>query len=481
MDEKHVSKKLLIKSSFWYVLSMFLTRSMAFITIPIFTRLMTKKDYGNFTVFATWQSILLIICSVDLYGTLNRARFDYPEKKDFRSYISSCLCLCTLITGTLFLAYIVFPHIFDRFFLLERRYMYIMFAYLFFVPAMNMFMTEQRINYRYKTSSALSIAATLSSPILGVALVVLMKDRDALLGRVIGQYCPYIILGIVFYAYYLCKSREISVSNWKYALRLGLPLAFSFLGSQILLSADLLVLKHMCTAEEVSYLSVTHSTSHIILILVQTLSIAWSPWLYDMLKKHCYETIKKMYNIFLWGMIFCTFGVLLVGPEVIQLLGGLKYRESIFVLPPNILCGIFTVLTAQFTNIEVYHKKPEYSAILTGGIAVVNIVLDVLGVKIWGYRAVCYTTVLCQILLIFIHYRLVQSLEAESNISKKTLFFSLAASLTLIPISLLLYQRNMIRYIFFAVVVGILVCILIIKRKECMILVRRIWKTDKEG
>lgn len=480
MSNKVVGKRTLLKSGFWYVVSMFLTRGMVFITMPIFTRIMTKEEYGNFSVFVSWQTILLIICSVDLYGTLNRARFDYPKANDFHSYISSCLSLSFLITITVFIAYSIFPRYFDRFFLLNRSYMFVMFAYLLTVPALNMFMTMQRIEYRYKTSSAISISVAILSPVFAIVMVLLMKDRDPVFGRIIGQFSLYIVLGIVFYVYFFSLSKEISVSCWKYALRIGIPLAFSYLGSRILLMADTIVLKHLCTGAEVSYLSVTHTASQIILILVQALNIAWSPWFYDMLKSHNYGEIKRTYRWYLWAMVFCTFAVILIGPELILVLGGKKYFESIYIFPLNVLCGVFAVFTAQFVDLETYHKRPEYAAILTGIVAVINVILDILGVKLFGYQAVCYVTVICQVLLVGLHYCVTKSMGNDKIISLKTLIFTLVTTIMLIPIALFMYQSNIIRGALFAIEVLIIITMIIIKRKDIMLIVKKKYNPNKE-
>ncbi len=481
MAERRVGKRLLLKSGFWYVLSMFLTRGMVFITMPIFTRLMSKEDYGNFYVYVTWQQILLIICSVELYGTLNRARFDFPDKKNYNCYIASTLCLSTLITGVVFVLYVLFPHLFDAFFLLDRKYMYVMFVYLFAVPALNTFQAKQRVEYRYKTSAAVSISLSILSPLLSLALLLLMKDSAPLYGRIIGQYALYITAGIAFYAYFLINSGRVSAAYWKYALGLGLPLVFNYLSSKILLSGDTLILKHMCTAEEVSYLSVTHTTSHIISVLVQTLNIAWAPWLYDMLKVNNHGEIRKVYRLYLWGMILATGAVLLVGPEVIRVLGGTGYKEAVYLLPPNILCGAFAVLTAHFVNIETYYHKQKYAAVLTGSVAILNVILNIIGVRLFGYMAVCYTTVLCQIILVLLHYYVTRSMEIRKMISVRTLASALLAMLLLIPIGLLLYQSNPIRYAVFGLCIVAVILIAIYKRNELKTVIRKLMKTKKKG
>ena len=480
MSDKEVSRRLLLKTSFWYTLSMFVTRAIGFITMPIFTSLMTKEEYGNFSVFASWQAILLTVCSIDLYGTLNRARFDYVEKKSFSSYVTSSLVLGSIVTGVVCVLYVLFPHVFDRFFLIDRKYMTVMFAYLFAVPALNMFQTTQRLSYKYKLSATISIGVALLSPVFAVILVLLMKN-DRLYGRIIGQYAPYTILGVVFYIYYLCQSRKIKVSNWAYALRIGIPLVFSYLGSRILLQVDTIVLKHMCTAEQVGTLSVSHSTSHLVLILVQTLNLSWAPWFYDMLKRKNYPEIRKLYKIYLWIMVAFTFVVLLIGPELVHFLGSGKYSESAYLLPANILCGVFTVLTTQFVNLETYHKKPEYAAILTGIVAALNIVLDIVGVKLWGYMAVCYTTIVCQILLITLHYIFTMKMSIREMLAAKTVVAAIGASVILIPVALLMYQHNVIRYTVAAVALIATIGFLVKYKGQIIGIVRKVMKKGEQN
>ena len=118
MDEKKqkegITTGALLKSGFWYTLSEFLTRAIGFITIPIYTRILTNAEVGDFSVYASWQVILVIVCGIEVYNTINRARFDYPLKKDFDAYITSCLLLSTIITTVVLFLYILFQDAFYK-------------------------------------------------------------------------------------------------------------------------------------------------------------------------------------------------------------------------------------------------------------------------------------------------------------------------------------------------------------------------------
>ena len=49
-----------LKSGFWYLIANFATKAMALITTPIFTRLLTKEEFGEYNNFISWMSIAVI-------------------------------------------------------------------------------------------------------------------------------------------------------------------------------------------------------------------------------------------------------------------------------------------------------------------------------------------------------------------------------------------------------------------------------------
>ena len=452
---------------------------MAFLTMPFFTRILSNDQYGEFTTFATYLSTMLIICSLEVYSTINRARFDFTGEGELDGYITSSLLLSTLFTGFLFVLYLVFPSLFERFFLMEHRYFIIMFAYLLTYPAFAMFHAKQRIAYRYKLSATIAFSILIAAYILSFALTIKLED-DRLFGRIFGQNSLYILAGIVFYVYFLFRSRHVTARALKYALRIGLPLVFAYFGSRLLLSSDVLVVKHMCSNEEVSYLSVTHSCNHIVLLLVQAMNNAWAPWFFDMLRLGNTALIRKTYRIYLWLAILGTWGVSLFGPELVMLLGGKAYSESVFILPVYILCGVFTVLTSQFSNLETYYKKPEYAAVFTGIAGVLNVLLNILGVKLWGYRMVAYSTLICQLLLVAMHYMFTKKMGVQDILPPKSLIVSLFSALLMIPVAFLLYQNSTVRYVFICMLAVAACVALIIKREAVKLLIQKLKKAPSK-
>lgn len=95
------NNKKALKSGVWYTAANFLMKSLAFITTPIFTRMLSKEQYGAFQNFASWQGIFAVFVTLNLGTTLISARYDF--KKDLDRYITSMLAL-----GGMFCHWILF-------------------------------------------------------------------------------------------------------------------------------------------------------------------------------------------------------------------------------------------------------------------------------------------------------------------------------------------------------------------------------------
>ena len=94
MDDNNNRKAL--KSGVWYTAANFLMKSIGFITTPFFTRLLSHSDFGYFSNYTAWLSVLTVFATLNLTSSFISARFDY--EKDCDGYISSTLVLSSVAT-----------------------------------------------------------------------------------------------------------------------------------------------------------------------------------------------------------------------------------------------------------------------------------------------------------------------------------------------------------------------------------------------
>ena len=80
------------KASLWYTACNFIQHGIAFLVVPIYTRILSTDEYGDWSVFQSWAGILIIFASLNLYcGVYTKTLVDMPDKKEKdRCWRSTC-------------------------------------------------------------------------------------------------------------------------------------------------------------------------------------------------------------------------------------------------------------------------------------------------------------------------------------------------------------------------------------------------------
>ena len=172
---------LAIKAGFWYVISNFMVKAVAFITTPIFARLMTRSEYGEFSNFASWQATLLVLTGAELHNTVSRAYYDYRE--DFDGYLSTVTLTGWGITAAVYLLFLLCGDFIFRIVAIPPQYVHLLFVLLFFQSSKHIFLVRERTLYRYKSAAALSFVNLFFPTVISILLVVLLPESNRLASR----------------------------------------------------------------------------------------------------------------------------------------------------------------------------------------------------------------------------------------------------------------------------------------------------------
>ena len=83
ITSKYRSLSVQAKAALWVTICSFLQKGISFITVPIFTRLMSTEEYGTYTVYLSWLQILTIMTSLYLFnGVYDNAMAKYEKQRD---------------------------------------------------------------------------------------------------------------------------------------------------------------------------------------------------------------------------------------------------------------------------------------------------------------------------------------------------------------------------------------------------------------
>ena len=434
--------KKVFNSGIWFTISNFIVRGIGFITTPIFTRLLTKSEYGAYNNFATWMTIILIVTSLNLEASLIRARYDF--EKELKNYVSSMMVLSALSTLIWFIVIVLFRNVFVDLFSIDFKYICCMFIYLLFYPAINLFQTMERFEYKYKWTAGISLAVALTTSLLSVVLVYRLTNR--LTGRILGYVIPIGVIGLCIIIYFVLSKSQVKIFYWKYALPFTLPFIPHLLAMNLLSGMDRLMIKQYCGSEDLAIYSLAYTCGSIITILVTSINDAFSPWLGEMLSQKNYKALNEISIPYVSVFAYCACGSVLVIPEILLLLGGKVYMDAQYVMPPVAASTILQFIYCMYVNVEQYEKKTKLMAVASVSSVIVNYILNYFFIPRFGYIAAAYTTYASYFVLMFFHMLIVNHI-GRSEVYKNKIIIILALIVSIIMFSVTFIMNNFaVRY-----------------------------------
>ena len=96
--------------------------------------------------------------------------------------------------------------------------------------------------------------------------------------------------------------------------------------------------------------------------------------------------------------------VVLLSPEAILFMGGETYQDAMYLIPPIVYSVFLVFCYGLFSTIEFYYAVTRYIMIASVSGAVLNLFLNALFIPLFGYPAAAYTTAVCYLFFLFMHY-----------------------------------------------------------------------------
>ncbi len=450
-----------VKIGLLYTLSNFVVRGMSFLTTPIFTRLMTKSEYGQFSSITSWVNILVTIATLDLYSSVSMAKYDFDDKMN--EYLSSSLLFGNLFT-LIFYGFVEWKIAWaEKFFGMDRFYIRIVFIYLIFYPALQLLLAKYRIYNEYKNVILVTWINILIS--IGSQIVLVLLCTNKLLGRILGNYgivsCVYLFLWL----YIIIKGKTFAREYYIYALKLAVPLIPHVLSGVLLNSSDRIMIKSICGDDEAALYSLAYTISIIASVFLSSLNQAWIPWMYDRMETDVYS-IKKASRPYTLIFSLGCIGMMLVGPEMVLIFGGSAYYEARYIIPPVVFAVMLQFVYTQYVNIEFYRKMNVWISSATMMATVINIGLNYVFLPVLGYQIAAYTTVAGYLFMVILHYVIVSIKTNDVEIYDiKTHVECMMLVGIFMVIALISYKYNWLRMLLLVVCI-VAMCCLIYKRKD---------------
>lgn len=457
--DKYKNLPIQLKASVWFLVCSFLQKGISTITTPIFTRILTTAEYGQFNVFNSWLGIVTVIVCLDLYAGVYTQGLIKFEKDKFR-FASSLQGLNLVLISAWTLIYYLTKEFWNHIFNLTTVQMIAMLVMIWTTATFRFWSTEKRVTYSYKILVIVTLIVSLAKPIIGILFVLYSEDKVTarILGLVLVELMCY---SWMFVAQMIRGHAFFDKKYWIYALKFNIPLVPHYLSQIVLNSSDRLMINAMVGPSEAGIYSLAYSISQIMVLFNQAFLQTIEPWIYQKIKDNRAQDIKKIAYPVLLFIAGLNLLLILFAPEAVKIFAPADYYNAIWVIPPITMSVVFYFSYSFFSTFEFYYEKTKFIMIASVFGAVLNIILNWVFIKGYGYYAAGYTTLICYMAFAVGHYLFMKKIcnlyLPKINVFNTTTLALISLSFIVLGfIIMLLYPLTLLRYFI------IIICLILI-------------------
>ncbi|MFW6310851.1 MAG: oligosaccharide flippase family protein [Nanoarchaeota archaeon] len=429
-----------LKHGFNYLGGDFFDRGLSFLAIPIFTRLLTKEEYGLVAIFLTINQIFSNILGLGIRGAVTRYYYEY--KGDFYQFLSSnVLFIIFFNCVTLIVIYFTSSSL-AGFFNVSERILFIgvisaFFQVIFFIYRDYLVADKQSLKYAF-----VNVLKTLVILALGIVWVYQLNE-DRHLGRISAQMLVLVIVGVYSLLVISKKSKlYLHKHHIKYAISFGLPILLHLMAGFILNRFDQIIINQLKGAEETGLYSFAYNIGTIMQIIVIGLQKSFRPQFFENRVKNNYNVIQNITGKFTKFILTSAILLIVFSKEITKIIGDKSFWEAYNIIPLIILGYIFFYFYTIYSIYSQYHKKTMSLAIYTIIAGVINIGLNYLIIPQYGNLGAAITTLISFLILFLLHFFHVKYVLKEKNIYKINIYVFIQFIL-IVFIALIIVNKNL--------------------------------------
>ncbi len=452
---------------FFNLLGPVILNGINFFTIPIFTRLLGTENYGVYTIYASYQAILVIFMGLQTQAIIAPTSIYYAGENRDKCF-SNALTI-SLLSSLLLSAVIgVFIVPISQFTGLSVTMIIIMLLHSIGMVGAQWALFKFTYDKQAKTNFFVSVGIAASGVLLSLLFIQsLMKDEKPYLGYALGHAIPYVIAGAVFFVYFLAKGKSFfSKKEWAFCLALCLPIVFHGLSNTLLHQCDKVMIQKFMGDSAAGIYGFAVSFANVMNIIFNALNTTWVPFYHDDIKANRKEQLKTKTKNYVFLYTCLSIGFIMAMPEVVKLFAQSDFWPSIKLIPILVVGIYFAFLYTFPVNFEFYHKKTKTIAIGTSLACVANILLNYFLIQQFGMVGAAAATLLSYALLYLFHLFIARVvIKEEYHYPYKFFYIYLAVVILFAALFYFIIDLVWIRWAIF-LLAAVLVVMRILKNKS---------------
>ena len=430
-----------VNASIVYILANGIGQGTTLLANIFFTRYMSQRDYGLFSNYYSYVSLLVPFVGMNLYCGLANAYIDY--KNVIHKLRSSLLLLSLSGLAVTTLAMILLKLTVGLSLSMICIFLALAHAYGFFL--VNYYIHSMNMENRFVAKGVmLSVPYVIQALFAIIALVIC----NSYISRAIGGTVGVLVCGLTAALLIMRGScPQLHKEYWSYALRISLPAIIGSVSAMIMQQCDKVMITSISGAEINAIYSLIYYIGYILYAVQQATNGGLQVWLYNTLDKKKVEGIPNVQKWYLFAMLVLTTGIYMIAPEIVKILSPIEYWHFEYVVP-FIIGSFLMAMYSMLILVVQYKKKNGVVSLIVSLSAVINILLNFLLIPKFGGVGAAYTSVVSY-LFIFIICLVYLKIKQEYFFSDSYFYVSLLIVVLLGAAFYFVKDLILLRYVIF--------------------------------
>ncbi len=370
-----------MKAGIGYTLGDVIIKGISFLTIPIFTRLMSPEQFGLYSTFFSYENLLMIILGMSLYLSVKPAYNEFGNGID--GYVSNLILMMLPLTSVIVLTSLFIGESFIGY----PGYMIAVMAIISFSNSVvSIYYERISIEYQFKKYLIVSAVTTIGSSILAFFLILFVTKTETYIGRTLGLAVMYFLSAAVLTVILFKKSRpRLSSEYSKFALKFSLPLIPQAFFLIIIGQYGKIAITNLVGDKEAGIYGFAFSLIQVLQVIIVAMGSVFTPWFFEKFKDGKLEAIRKRSGHYVILFAIITVGFMALCPEVIKIMADAEYYDSVSLMNP-LSIGLFFYFLYQIPlQVGYCCKKTMSVAVITIVAGILNVVLCNVLISRYGY------------------------------------------------------------------------------------------------
>ncbi|MFR4582432.1 lipopolysaccharide biosynthesis protein [Clostridium cadaveris] len=361
------------------------TKVINFLLLPLYTSLLTKTEYGLVDLLSTYASFIIVVVGLQMSQAMFRFLVTCRDDELRKTTIISTLISATFIMCIL---YTIIFSIFNSFFDVQYKWFLVIYVIVvIFLQTTSGITRGLGDNVDYAAGNFLSAAITILLNVLFIAFLRL-GVKAMLLSYIIGP-----LVGGIFQLFKSRIYRYIDIKKFdKNELRIfmnySLPLIPNELSWSIIHASDRMIISAVLTVAANGLIAVASKFSVIYTTIFSVFNTSWT----EQVVLHYKDNGGPQYISDMFEKVIMFFGCMAIGiigcmPFVFKILVNNQFANAYNLIPLYMIAVFFNAVIGMISAIYLVENETKLIAISTMVAALINLIVDIILVKIIGIYA----------------------------------------------------------------------------------------------